>query len=66
MKVVNILTMILLVIGGLSWGIMGILGFNIINWLVGARIIVEHLIYILIGLAAIWQIIHCRECSKSN
>ena len=47
----------LLIIGGLNWGCVGIFLFDIVAWLFGGQVgIVSRIIYILVGLAAIWCI----------
>lgn len=47
----------LLVIGGLNWGCVGIFRFDVVAWLCGGQTgIVSRIIYILVGLAAIWCI----------
>jgi len=56
---------ILLVIGGLNWGLTGVLSSWDLANLVGSTIAM--IIYILVGVAAIVEIFthkkHCRECS---
>ena len=53
MKIVNWVTLILLVIGGLNWGLVGIAGIDVIMAIFGAGII-SQIIYILVGLSAIY------------
>lgn len=53
MKVVNLVTLILLVIGGLNWGLVGIAGVDIVMTILGAGII-SQIVYILVGLSAIY------------
>ena len=48
---------ILLLIGGLNWGLVGVADFNVIMWLFVAKTTLQHAIYILIGAAAIWKIV---------
>jgi len=63
---------ILLVIGGLNWGLVGIGGFvganwNVVDLLLGSWPSVEWIVYILVGLSALWLAIghkkDCKECS---
>jgi uncharacterized membrane protein YuzA (DUF378 family) len=49
------LALILLVLGGLNWGLMGIFQFDVIAWLFGgAGAVVSRVVYVLVALAAIW------------
>jgi uncharacterized membrane protein YuzA (DUF378 family) len=62
---------ILLIIGGLNWGLVGIgmlMGsgdsWNVVRMIFGSMPIVEGVIYVLVGLAAIMKIFGCR-CKKN-
>ncbi len=57
MKILDRIAIILLVIGGLNWGTIGIADFNMIMWVFIAMRMLQHMIYVLIGLAAIWVIL---------
>lgn len=47
----------LLVIGGLNWGSVGIFQFDLVAWIFGGQTgIVSRIIYVLVGLSAIWCI----------
>lgn len=47
----------LLVIGGLNWGSIGIFQFDIVAWIFGGQAgVVSRIIYVIVGLAAIWCI----------
>ena len=75
MKGLHIITFILLVVGGLNWGIVGIAG---PEWDLVARFlgngdptaIIPVVVYILVGLSAVWEIVthskNCRRCKKSE
>ncbi len=57
MKFINILTLILLIVGGLNWGLVGLLSFDLVAAIFGAGSALARLVYILVGLSAAWQII---------
>jgi len=58
-KPICFLTCILVVVGGLNWGILGVGGLfmdkelNVLNMLLGSVPALEYIIYILVGLAAL-------------
>lgn len=59
---------VLLIVGGLNWGLVGIGMFlntnlNVVNMLLGSWPMIEAIVYILVGLAAILKIVGCR-CAK--
>ncbi len=59
---------ILLIIGGVNWGLVGVgmlMGsdWNIVHIIFGSMATVEAIIYVLVGLAAIMEIFGCK-CKK--
>src|SRR3546814_11297418 len=57
MRTLNIVTLILLIIGGLNWGLVGLFEFNLVAAIFGVMLLLSQIIYILVGLSALWQII---------
>ena len=58
MIIANIISYILVIIGGLNWGLYGIFNFNLVSWIFqGPRSVGSIIVYVLITLAAIWLII---------
>jgi hypothetical protein len=64
MKKLNVLSAIILWIGGINWGLIGVANFNLVGAIFGDMIVVMRIIYILFGLATVHQIFHCRSCKK--
>ena len=61
MKVLHTITWILIVVGALNWGLVGVGGFagsnwNIVNMILGSWPQVEWVVYILVGLSALWMV----------
>ena len=57
MVVVDKIALIILLIGGINWGSVGIFQFDIVAWICGGQSgVVSRIIYILVGLAAVWCI----------
>lgn len=51
------IALILSIIGGLNWGLVGIFQFDLVAFIGGGQTgIISRIIYILVGLAAIWCI----------
>lgn len=71
MKALDVIVAILLVIGGLNWGLVGLFHFNLVNFLFGSLPAIERIIYVIVGVAALYQIfqwkaIQRRWCHKSH
>lgn len=63
---IHIITFILLVIGGLNWLLVGLLGWDIGSLFGGQDAIISKIIYILVGVSALYEIFthknNCKEC----
>jgi uncharacterized protein len=57
MRIVNIVTLVLLIVGGLNWGLVGLFGFDLVAALFGQMSALSQIVYTLVGLSALWQII---------
>lgn len=70
LKYLHILAFILAVVGGLNWGLVGIFDFNLVDAILGNLGFVENLVYILVGLSALYLLFthkgDCKTCSGSN
>jgi len=55
MKYLDLIVGILLIIGGLNWGLVGLFDFNLVGFIFGASIIAK-IIYIVVGLSAVYKI----------
>ncbi len=57
MVMLDKLALILSVIGGLNWGLIGLFQFDVVAWIFGGQdSIVSRIIYTIIGIASIWCI----------
>jgi uncharacterized protein len=69
MKYLHMIAFILLVIGGLNWGLVA-LGWNVVDMILGSWPALEMVVYLLVGLSAIYlAVMHtkeCRVCGKSG
>ena len=57
MRVINIIAWILLVIGGLNWLLIGLFAWNLVTAISFGVGIISSIIYVLVGLSAIWLLI---------
>ena len=54
LKEVDILALLLIVVGGLNWGLVGLFGFNLVGFILGQVPILERIVYVLVGLSALY------------
>ncbi|HET7883277.1 MAG TPA: DUF378 domain-containing protein [Acetobacteraceae bacterium] len=56
MRALNTITLILIIIGGLNWGLVGIANFNLVGAIFGGTGI-DRVVYIIVGLSALSQLV---------
>lgn len=56
MRAVNVLTLVLLIVGGLNWGLVGLFGFDLVAALFGTMSALSRIVYVLVALSALWQL----------
>lgn len=57
MRALNIITRILLIVGGLNWLLVGAFDFDLVAALFGEMSALSRIVYVLVGLSAIYQIV---------
>ena len=51
------IALILSIIGGINWGLIGLFRFDLVAWFFGGQdAIVSRIIYVIVGLSALWCI----------
>lgn len=48
---------ILVIIGGLNWGLVGFFNYNLVDSIFGVESAIARVIYALVGLSALWMIV---------
>ena len=59
-NVLDWLSLILLIIGGLNWGLVGLFGIDVVASLLGPGSMPSRVVYVLVGLAALWGFVLFR------
>lgn len=57
---------VLVIIGGLNWGLIGFLNFDLVATIFGDMSAVSRVIYAVVGLAALYMIFGVAKCGKSE
>ena len=57
MTAINKITLLLLIIGGLNWGLVGLFGFDLVATLFGDMSLLSRIVYVLVGISALYQIV---------
>ena len=57
MKALNTTALVLIIIGGINWGLVGFFNYNLVDNLFGTGSMISLIIYGVVGIAALWSII---------
>ncbi len=57
MHIFNKVTLLLLVVGGLNWGLVGLFDFDLVAALFGDMSLLSRTVYAVVGLSALWQLV---------
>jgi uncharacterized membrane protein YuzA (DUF378 family) len=56
MKLLDTISLLLVVIGGINWGLIGLFQFNLVDSIFGTLSLLSRIIYCLVGIASIYSI----------
>lgn len=57
MNTIDWIAMILLIIGGLNWGLVGLFNMDLVATLFGAKTMLSRTVYTLVGISALYELI---------
>ena len=64
MKTFDLIVAALLVIGGLNWGLVGFFNFDLVASILGNMTLLSRIIYIVVGISAIYQVANWKAMQK--
>lgn len=54
-KTLDLVVLILVVVGGVNWGLVGLLNLNLVEVILGSGTLLTKLVYILVGLSSVYM-----------
>jgi uncharacterized protein len=66
MKILNLVTLLLVIVGGLNLGLVGAFDFDLVAALFGDGSALSRIVYVLVGLSALWQIMPFVAALKTD
>lgn len=64
MRTLDVVVALLLVIGGLNWGLVALANFDLVAAIFGAGTFFARVVYALVGLSALYQIVTIRTIQR--
>ena len=56
--------LVLTIIGGVNWGLVGLINLNIVSMVVGDMTVLSRVVYILVGLSAVYVVLMMKKLGK--
>lgn len=53
MRIVSLVALLLVIVGGLNWGLVGAFEFNLVDTIFGAGSVLSRVVYVVVGLSAV-------------
>jgi uncharacterized membrane protein YuzA (DUF378 family) len=64
MNLADLVALILVIVGGLNWGLVGLLEFDLVATLFGEMTMISRIVYTVVGLAAVYLVYYVVKASK--
>ena len=64
LSVVDLIALVLVIVGGLNWALVGIFKFDLVAWIFGDMAVVSRIVYTLVGVAAVYLAIIAAKLGK--
>jgi len=66
MKSMNLITLALIIVGGVNWGLVGFFNFDLVAAIFGEASFLARAVYALVGLSALWQLIPLAAAVRTD
>lgn len=63
MSAIDWIAMLLLIVGGINWGLVGLFDFDLVAYLFGAMSGISRIVYVVVGLCALYALYFCTKMS---
>jgi hypothetical protein len=64
LNALDLVALILLVVGGLNWGLVGLFSFDLVATLFGVASVLSNIVYILVGVSAVYVAVILMKLEK--
>jgi uncharacterized membrane protein YuzA (DUF378 family) len=64
LNTIDWIALILVIVGGLNWGLVGIFSFDLVAAIFGAMSVIARIVYTLVGISAVYMIFFIGKLGK--
>jgi len=65
-NILDIIALVLVIVGGLNWGLVGVLEFDLVEAILGTMSVASRIVYGLVGLSALYTIYFAVKPEKAK
>lgn len=65
-NVLSTIALVLLIVGGINWALVGLLEFDLVAAIFGQMTTITRIVYVLVGLAAVYSLTLLPRLSRTN
>ena len=65
MQAIKMISLVLLIVGGLNWGLVGLANFDLVAAIFGDGSILSRLVYVVVGLSAVVQALNVPSPARA-
>jgi uncharacterized membrane protein YuzA (DUF378 family) len=66
LSIIDKISLLLVVIGSINWGLVGLFNFNLVGFALGNIALLERLVYILVGLSGVNTLLFIMRCRSKK
>jgi uncharacterized membrane protein YuzA (DUF378 family) len=66
MKSIDTLARLLVIVGGVNWGLVGLFGFDLVAALFGPMSVMSRIVYTLVGLSAVYDLVQFNAITRRS
>jgi uncharacterized membrane protein YuzA (DUF378 family) len=66
MRPLNLISLILVIVGALNWGLVGLFDVDLVAAIFGSGSTLSRLVYVLVALSGLWQIVPLTRAINSD
>ena len=63
-NVLDLVALVLIIVGGVNWGLIGAFDFNLVDALFGEGSVLSRIVYILVGIAALYAVMTASKVAN--
>lgn len=64
LSTIDWIALILVIVGGLNWGLVGLFNFNLVTTIFGDMTAISKIVFVLVGISAVYMLVIANKLAK--